>query len=63
MEPVELRSRASELGLTPDEWRSLQPALSDGVAAAVLAALVRYEDALVELAATPRAPADEGARG
>ena len=57
MDQVGLESRAAELGLTADEFRTLQPQLTDGVVAAILAALIRHEDALRELA-----PAGDGER-
>jgi hypothetical protein len=48
---VELSSRAPELGLSADELQSLEPGLSAGLVLSLLATIVRYEDALVELAA------------
>jgi hypothetical protein len=45
-----LSSRAPELGLSAEELRSLEPGLRAGIVPALLATIVRYEDALVELA-------------
>ncbi len=51
MEQAGLASRAAELGLSADELEPWLAQLSDGVAAALLSALIRYEDALRELSA------------
>jgi hypothetical protein len=61
VERLGLAGRAAELGLSPAELEALQPRLTDGVVAAVLAALIRHEDALAELAAV-RDPAQDGPR-
>jgi hypothetical protein len=62
VERVGLAARAAELGLGFDEFESLEPRLTSGVAAAVLAALIRYEDALMELAAESDAAVQEQPR-
>jgi hypothetical protein len=59
--PSPLLSRAGELDLSSDEFEALLPQLSEGVAAALLAALIRYEDALADLA-TPHAVDAGGAQ-
>jgi hypothetical protein len=50
VEPAGLASRAGELGLSAAEFEELHAQLSGGVMAAVLAALIRFEDALADLA-------------
>lgn len=52
-DPAAQVSRAGELGLEPDELRAAQAELSSGLVASLLGALIRYEDALAELAAAP----------
>jgi hypothetical protein len=51
VEQAGLASRAAELGLSADELEPWLAQLSDGVVAALLSALIRYEDALRELSA------------
>jgi hypothetical protein len=50
MQPSGLAARASELGVSHDEYAQWEPRLTPGVVAALLAGLIRYEDALRELA-------------
>ena len=45
-----LHTRVADLRLEPDEADRLAPELDERVVQAVLSALVRYEDALLELA-------------
>jgi hypothetical protein len=51
MQPSGLAARASELGLSHEEFLAWEPRLTPGVVAALLSSLVRYEDAVRELAA------------
>ena len=55
-------ARAPELGLTPAELAEWTPQLSDGTVSALLANLIRFEDALAELpAGAAEARTDSGA--
>jgi len=56
-----LAARASELGVSSDEFVQWAPRLTAGVAASLLSALIRYEDALRELAAHEQRDADGAA--
>jgi len=58
MQPYGLAARASELGVSHDEFMQWEPRLTAGVAASLLSALIRYEDALRELASHEQRAAD-----
>lgn len=49
MDDRRFASLAAELGLTADELRDAQAAITPGVAEAVAGGLIRFEDALFEL--------------
>jgi len=55
-----LESRAGELGLSAEELSAVLPGLRDGVANVVLAALIRYDDALAELGGADRSDSGDG---
>jgi len=51
VQPSGLAARVSELGISREEFAAWEPRLSPGLVAALLSSLIRYEDALRELAA------------
>jgi hypothetical protein len=46
----QVRRRADDLGLSADEVAAWEPLIDDDLVAALLSCLVRFEDALAELA-------------